>query len=79
MGDYTTGQAFGAEALFTFALVSVVLNVATSNDCDGGQFFGISIGFTVLAGATAVGEIRCVRGRVGVARAACVPSVWWLA
>jgi aquaporin Z len=46
-----------AELLFTFALCYVVLNVATSKDQLGNSFFGLAIGFTVLAGAFAVGGI----------------------
>jgi aquaporin Z len=45
------------ELLFTFALCWVVLNVATSKDQTGNQFFGLAIGFTVAAGAFAVGGI----------------------
>ena len=45
------------ELLFTFALCYVVLNVATSKDQPGNSFFGLAIGFTVLAGAFAVGGI----------------------
>jgi aquaporin Z len=45
------------EVLFTFALCWVVLNVATSKDQPGNSFFGMAIGFTVLAGAFAVGGI----------------------
>ena len=50
-------SAFGAEFLFTFALVYVVLNVATVPANAGNSYFGIAIGFTVLAGAFAVGDI----------------------
>jgi aquaporin Z len=46
-----------AEALFTFALAYVVLNVATSRDHPGNSFYGLAIGFTVMAGAFAVGGI----------------------
>jgi aquaporin Z len=49
--------ALVVEALFTFALCYVVLNVATSKDQPGNQFFGLAIGFTVVAGAFAVGGI----------------------
>jgi aquaporin Z len=35
----------------------VVLNVATSKDQPGNGFFGLAIGFTVAAGALAVGAI----------------------
>ena len=51
------GRAFVAELLFTFALASVVLNVATSKDHPNNSFYGLAIGFTVLAGAVAVGGI----------------------
>jgi aquaporin Z len=45
------------EALFTFALCYVVLNVATSKDHRENSFYGLAIGFTVVAGALAVGGI----------------------
>ena len=45
------------EFLFTFALTFVVLNVATAKGTDGNSFYGLAIGFTVLAGAYAVGNI----------------------
>lgn len=46
-----------AEFLFTFALVWVVLNVATAKANAGNSFYGLAIGFTVLAGAYAVGGV----------------------
>jgi aquaporin Z len=46
-----------AELLITFALCYVMLNVATSKDQPGNGFFGLAIGFTVVAGAFAVGGI----------------------
>jgi aquaporin Z len=49
--------AFLAEFLFTFALVYVVLNVATADATAGNSYFGLAIGFTVLAGAFAVGHV----------------------
>lgn len=51
------GQALLAEFLFTFALVAVVLNTATSSKNAGNSYYGLAIGFTVLAGAYAVGGI----------------------
>jgi aquaporin Z len=45
------------EILLTFALCYVVLNVATSKDQANNGFFGLAIGFTVVAGAFAVGGI----------------------
>lgn len=56
-GAPAAGPALTAEFLFTFALVYVVLNVATSKDNDGNSFYGLAIGFTVLVGAFAVGDI----------------------
>ena len=46
-----------AEFLFTFALVFVVLNTATAMGTKGNSFYGLAIGFTVAAGAYAVGSI----------------------
>jgi aquaporin Z len=46
-----------AEFLFTFALVYVVLNTATAKGTAGNTFYGLAIGFTVMAGAFAVGNI----------------------
>ena len=50
-------QALLAEFLFTFALCYVVLNVATAKGTSGNPTYGLAIGFTVLAGAYAVGPI----------------------
>ena len=46
-----------AEFAFTFALVWVVLNTATAKGTSGNSFYGFAIGFTVLAGAYAVGGV----------------------
>jgi aquaporin Z len=56
-GTLELGPALLAEFLFTFALVWVVLNVATSKDTAGNSFYGLAIGFTVLVGAYAVGSV----------------------
>lgn len=50
-------HALLAEFLFTFALCYVVLNVATAKENSSNSFFGFAIGFTVLAGAYAVGTV----------------------
>jgi aquaporin Z len=50
-------HALLAEFLFTFALVFVVLNVATAKGTAGNSFYGLAIGMTVMAGAFAVGDI----------------------
>ena len=52
-----TVPALLAEFLFTFALVYVVLNVATAKSTSGNSFYGLAIGFTVLVGAFSVGNI----------------------
>jgi aquaporin Z len=52
-----TMPALLAEFLFTFALVFVVLNVATAKGTSGNSFYGLAIGFTVMTGAFAVGNI----------------------
>ena len=49
--------AFVAEFLFTFALVFVILNSATSKDTAGNSFYGLAIGMTVMVGAFSVGAI----------------------
>jgi aquaporin Z len=46
-----------AEFLFTYALVYVVLNVATAKGTEHNSFYGLAIGATVMAGAFAVGNI----------------------
>jgi aquaporin Z len=56
-GSLAVGPALLAEFLFTFALVYMVLNVATAKATDGNSFYGWAIGFTVLVGALAVGGI----------------------
>jgi aquaporin Z len=63
-GNYTVAalqpdvpNALLAEFLFTFALVFVVLNVATARGNKGNSHYGLAIGLTVMAGAFAVGGI----------------------
>jgi len=65
--DYTFGPAPGVgvhsmraltvEFLYTFLLVSVMLNCATTKSQNSNSFFGLAIGFTVAAGAWSVGSI----------------------
>jgi aquaporin Z len=50
-------QILLVEILFSFALVLVVLNVATSPKTEGNSYYGLAIGFTVFVGATAGGDI----------------------
>jgi aquaporin Z len=57
LAGHTEAAAAVVEVLVTFALCYVVLNVATSKDQQGNGFFGLAIGFTVTAGAFAVGGV----------------------
>lgn len=50
-------KALLAEFCYTFALCYVVLNVATAKGTANNSFYGLAIGFTVLAGAFSVGAI----------------------
>ncbi len=45
------------ELLFTFALVMVVLNVAVSKKTSGNSYYGLAIGFTILAAVYAGGPV----------------------
>lgn len=49
-------EAIMAEVLGTFALAYVVLNVATAKGTTGNSFYGLAIGFTVLACAIGLGK-----------------------
>jgi aquaporin Z len=51
------GPSLIAEFLYTFALVYVVLNVATAKGTSGNSFYGLAIGSTVMVGAFSVGAI----------------------
>jgi aquaporin Z len=51
------GAALLSEFLYTFALVYVVLNTATAKNTANNSYYGLAIGFTVLAGAFSVGSI----------------------
>jgi len=55
--EINVARALVAEFIYTFALVSVVLNVPTSKGTAGNSFYGRAIGFTVLAGAYSVGAV----------------------
>jgi aquaporin Z len=50
-------QALVAEVLFTFALALVVLQTATNDETAGNSYYGLAIGFTVMIGVVAVGDI----------------------
>ncbi len=54
-GGFDFMKAFLPEFLGTFALIYVILNVATSKGTEGNSYFGLAIGFTVAACAYAIG------------------------
>lgn len=49
------GAIIGAEFFYTFLLVFVVLNVAVRDS--GNQYYGLAIGFVIIAGGVAVGGL----------------------
>jgi aquaporin Z len=77
-----TIPALVAEFLFTFALVYVVLNVATAKGTSGNSFYGLAIGFTVLVGAFSVGNISggafnpAVATGISVMGLSSWPNIW---
>lgn len=56
-GDIDVVKALLVETIFTFALAYVVLNTATSKATSGNSYYGLAIGFTVMASAYAGGAV----------------------
>lgn len=80
--DISPLPALLAEVLFTFALCLVILEVAFSEATQGNCYYGIAIGFTVMAGAYAVGGVSggvfnpaVAVGITGMGISA-LPSIW---
>jgi aquaporin Z len=77
-----TVPALLAEFLFTFALVYVVLNVATARGTERNSFYGLAIGFTVVVGAFSVGNISggafnpAVAAGISVMGLSSWPHIW---
>jgi aquaporin Z len=57
LSGHREAAAAVVEVLFTFALCYVMVNVATSRDQAKNGFFGLAIGFALVAGAFAIGGI----------------------
>ena len=55
--SYSSLQIILCELIFTFLLVLVILNVATNKKTEGNSYYGLAIGFTVMASAYCVGGI----------------------
>jgi len=54
---FSLWQACLCELLYTFMLCHVVLNVAASKGQTGNQFYGLAIGFVIVAGAYGAGVV----------------------
>jgi len=54
---FNEGQVFVAEMIWTFALVLVMLNSATTKSQSSNSFFGLAIGFTAMSGGWSIGNI----------------------
>jgi aquaporin Z len=54
---FSATRAAVVEALYTFALALVVLNVATIQKTKGNSFYGLAIGFTIVVAAFAGGPL----------------------
>jgi aquaporin Z len=82
LSGHTLTAAFVVELLFTFALCYVVLNVATSRNHPDNSYYGLAIGFTVMAGAIAAGGISGAAFNPAVALGAATmglfawPTLW---
>lgn len=75
-------QALLVEFLFTFGLCFVILNVATAAATQGNSYYGLAIGFTVLAGAYTVGDISggvfnpAVAVGISILKISAWPNIW---
>mmetsp|Transcript_39362 Transcript_39362/g.88107 ORF Transcript_39362/g.88107 Transcript_39362/m.88107 type:complete len:473 (+) Transcript_39362:96-1514(+) len=74
---HTWWQAGLAELLYTFMLCFVVLNTACSNEHSKDQFYGLAIGFVVVAGAYSGGSVSMGAFNPAVAFGIDVSSVFY--
>merc|ERR1719498_1870803 len=74
------GKGFGwweaclVEVLYTFMLCFVVLNVAATKATEGNQYYGLAIGFVIVAGGYAGGGVSGGAFNPAVAFGIDVPS-----
>ncbi|KAL6078403.1 Aquaporin-1 [Balamuthia mandrillaris] len=59
---FNAGQAFAAEFFFSFLLINAVIQTATTRTQVGNSFYGLAIGFSITAGAVAVGQHMPISG-----------------
>lgn len=69
--DFKLPSILMAELLGTFALVFVILNVATAKRSEGNTYFGIAIGLVVLGGIYLFGPLSGAAMNPAVAIALC--------
>jgi len=71
VGKFSAMSAAVTETVYTTALCYVVLNVATTQKQANNEYFGLAIGFTVVAAALAIGGISgcCLNPAVSVGAA----------
>lgn len=69
--DFEISSILIAEILGTFALVFVILNVATAKKSEGNTYFGIAIGLVVLGGIYLFGPLSGAAMNPAVAIALC--------
>lgn len=76
--DVNIPKLFIAEFLFTFALCFAALNVTATKWTAGNSYFGLAVGFVVIAGSYAVGSISSAALNPAVALGMTVMnlSVW---
>jgi len=72
--NYSTGSAFLVEVFYSFYLIWVVLNTATTKSLAGNGFYGAAIGLTVFVGASSVGGISGGAFNPAVATGATIAS-----
>ena len=73
LGDnVSTGAAFLSELTATFIFTAVILNVATTRSQEKNQFFGIAIGFVLIAAASSITKVSggCLNPALGIALSA---------
>lgn len=57
VGAHSMRAAMSVEVAYSAALCYIVLNVATTRKQEGNHYFGLAIGFTVVAATIAIGDI----------------------
>ncbi len=72
---FSLASALLAEVLGSFALVWVVLNVATSKSLEGNNFYGLAIGFTVSGLMYTLGSVSGSAFNPAIVVASCITQL----